>query len=65
MAAWCKTCNYYDAEASEPLYSNDCLRCQNVIKIHPELVEWILGVVERKVNDHERDNRHTSSDYWD
>lgn len=62
MGAWCKICDFYEADSTEPLYQ--CSRCTKMLETYPELAEWIRDVAARAVQKHESSYRHDSRD-WD
>lgn len=52
--ACCRTCGYYWQCTRQESDKQRCGRCEKILDEHPELWEWVLGVIRKKLDAHEQ-----------
>lgn len=61
--AECKICRFRWGLINEQrAETDDCQRCHQIMAKYPDLVEWVLGVIQEKEDKHISDYQHNYSE---
>jgi len=56
--AYCRVCGFYWSSTYEEAQKTDCSRCEEMVKKHPDVVEWVIAVVQEMMEKHTGDYYH-------